>query len=425
MKQNKAKIIGVLSILMVIILVLLIVIGVTKYIITNNETNNNITNNKVSNIEEDTNSLNKQQKKLNNLPKDYNMQDAISDGCFIIANNNTIYNKKALDNFIESLNVKAEKRQDSKLRIVQFTTEGDIIITDIEYKVSEYIESGKTKKRGNYIVTRDNTRDKWSAENDRKIEINDDIPEEYYKFMLEEKDDVIDIKLNLLAEINYVEDAKIYEDIYLGSYSKNANIIEEVKSFFGKIIESQKGYIIVEPNENEEIRKSSDQIVISLIENNDIIYKPGTNVKITYSGFVMETYPAKIDAINIEIKSVENFEIFFTKSEKASEKDIILTKQEMDNYNYNIYSCGGSVEISINDETMSLREALLNNKITMDEIIQKANNDLKNEIIKGDMYKDGGSIIYKYDSYTIMKYHNLEGNRDVYIGSPEMTMGVK
>ena len=133
MKQNKAKIIGVLSILMVIILVLLIVIGVTKYIITNNETNNNITNNKVSNIEEDTNSLNKQQKKLNNLPKDYNMQDAISDGCFIIANNNTIYNKKALDNFIESLNVKAEKRQDSKLRIVQFTTEGDIIITDIEY----------------------------------------------------------------------------------------------------------------------------------------------------------------------------------------------------------------------------------------------------------------------------------------------------
>ena len=97
----------------------------------------------------------------------------------------------------------------------------------------------------------------------------------------------------------------------------------------------------------------------------------------------------------------------------------------MDNYNYNIYSCGGSVEISINDETMSLREALLNNKITMDEIIQKANNDLKNEIIKGDMYKDGGGIIYKYDSYTIMKYHNLEGNRDVYIGSPEMTMGVK
>lgn len=421
MKQNKARIIGALSILIVVILVLLIVIGVMKYIITNNEPNNNI----VSKVNKNTNTLNVQEKNLNDLPKNYNMQDAISDGCFTIANNNVIYNKKVLDNFIDRLNVNKGERQDTRLRIAQFTTEGDMIITDIEYKVSEYIESGKTKKKGSYIVTKDNTRDKWSAENDRKIETNDDIPEEYYDFVVEEQGDIIDIKLKLLAEINYIEGAKIYEDIYLCSYSKDANIIEETKSFFGKIIESQKDYIIVEPNEDEEIRKSSDQVIISLVENNDIIYKSGTNVKITYSGFIMETYPAKIDAINIEIKSVDNFEIFFTKSQESSEKDIILTKQEMEDYNYNIYSYGGNVEISINDEKMSLREALLNNKITMDEIIQKANNDLENEIIKGDMYRDGGSMIYQYDSYTIIKYHDLEGNRDVYIGSPEMQMGVK
>lgn len=428
MKQNKAritKIIGVLSMLMVIILVLLIVIGVTKYIITNNKTNNNITNNKVSNIKEDTNSLNKQQKNLNNLPKDYTMQDAISDGCFTIANNNVIYNKKVLDNFIENLNVNKEERQDSKLRIAQFTTEGDMIITDVEYKVSEYIESDETKKKGSYIVTKDNTRDKWSIEDDRKIETNDDIPEEYYGFALEEKGDTIDIELKLLAEINYIEGAKQYEDIYLGSYPKNANIIEEAKSFFGKIIEFQKDYIIVEPNEDEEIRKTSDKVVVSLAASNDIIYKSGTNVKIIYSGFIMETYPAKIDAINIEIKSVDNFEVIFTKSQETSEKDIILTEKEIEDYNYNIYSYGGSVEISVNNERMPLREALLNNKITMDEIIQKANNDLENGIIKGDMYKDGGSMIYQYDSYTIIKYHNLEGNRDVYIGNSEMQMGVK
>lgn len=421
MKQNKARIIGALSILIVVILVLLIVIGVMKYIITNNEPNNNI----VSKVNKNTNTLNVQERNLNDLPKNYNLQDAISDGCFTIANNNVIYNKKALDNFVNRLNVNKEEKQDTRLRIAQFTTEGDMIITDIEYKVSEYIESDKTKKKGSYIVTKDNTRDKWSTENDRKIETNDDIPEEYYDFVLEEQGDIIDIKLKLLAEINYIEGAKVYEDIYLCSYSKDANIIEEAKSFFGKIIESQKDYIIVEPNEDEEIRKSSDQVIISLVENNDIIYKSGTNVKITYSGFIRETYPAKIDAINIEIKSVDNFEIFFTKSQESSEKDIILTKQEMEDYNYNIYSYGGSVEISINDEKMSLREALLNNKITMDEIIQKANNDLENEIIKGGMYRDGGSMIYQYDSYTIIKYHDLEGNRDVYIGSPEMQMGVK
>lgn len=42
-------------------------------------------------------------------------------------------------------------------------------------------------------------------------------------------------------------------------------------------------------------------------ENNDYSYAVGTNVKITYNGVVMETYSAQIDAIDIELKSVENF----------------------------------------------------------------------------------------------------------------------
>ena len=38
------------------------------------------------------------------------------------------------------------------------------------------------------------------------------------------------------------------------------------------------------------------------------------------------------------------------------------------------------------------------------------------------MYKDGGSMIYWYDDYTIIKMHTISGNRDVYIGSKDMTM---
>ena len=49
------------------------------------------------------------------------------------------------------------------------------------------------------------------------------------------------------------------------------------------------------------------------------------------------------------------------------------------------------------------------NKITMEEIIQKANKDLDNNKITGDMYKDGGSMIYQYDTYTIIKCHTIEG----------------
>ena len=36
------------------------------------------------------------------------------------------------------------------------------------------------------------------------------------------------------------------------------------------------------------------------------------------------------------------------------------------------------------------------------------------------MYKDGGSMMYNYEQYTIIKFHTLDGNRDICIGIPEM-----
>ncbi len=71
---------------------------------------------------------------------------------------------------------------------------------------------------------------------------------------------------------------------------------------------------------------------------------------------------------------------------------------------------------------MPLEDALKSGKITIDGIIAKANNDNKNNLIQSDMYKDGGSMVYKYNDYTIIKMHTVNGNRDVYIGAPEMNI---
>ena len=138
----------------------------------------------------------------------------------------------------------------------------------------------------------------------------------------------------------------------------------------------------------------------------------------------METYPAKVDAIKIEVKSAESFEIRFYDKHPPIDTKInkILDKSETNRYNYDIYSYDGSVNILINGEEISLRNALLENKITMDEIIVKANKDLNNKNITGDTYKDGGSIIYNYDNYRIIKFHTLEGNRDIYIGTKDMNI---
>lgn len=204
----------------------------------------------------------------------------------------------------------------------------------------------------------------------------------------------------------------------------NAEKPEENAYFYGKIVESTKDSILVEPKEGEEIRNSADKISIGLGGENDYMYEVGTNVKVTYNGTIMETYPAQVEAIDIEIRSAEEFEIrFYDKSMESQQKvRPVLEKSESEKYDYNVYSYMGQVSILIDGEEMALRDALLENKITMDEIIAKANQDLDAGKLDGDMYQDGGSMIYKYGNYTIIKVHNLDGNRDVYIGTPDMTL---
>ena len=124
---------------------------------------------------------------------------------------------------------------------------------------------------------------------------------------------------------------------------------------------------------------------------------------------------------NIEIKSAENFEILFKDRQPIDSYNkiyAILDKSETKKYNYSIYAYDGSVNIKINGKEYSLKEALLENKITMEDIINKANNDFPNAV----SYDDGGSTEYRYDNYTIIKCNTLNGNRDVYIGTKDMTL---
>ena len=199
---------------------------------------------------------------------------------------------------------------------------------------------------------------------------------------------------------------------------------EEGYFFYGKVLEATASYIIVEPNENEEERKSADKIFIGLGENNDELYMVGTNVKITYDGTIMESYPAQVKATKIELKSAENFEILFYDKHPMESYKIytILDKAETNKYDYTIYGYDGSVNVRIDDKDYSLKEALSENKITMEEIIAKANQDEKDGKIKVDMYKDGGSMEYHYENYTIIKCHTLDGNRDVYIGTKDLKL---
>lgn len=410
MKKNEKIMIGIL------VLVLIIMIGILVFTRTEIwQKAGDITTQKAE----------KNQNIINDTNEDYSLEKAIENGYFVIGHNK-IYNKYKLDKFIENTSINSKNRIEDSIKIVQYTTEGDPIITELSYKIKDetYLDGGKPVNRTTYILKVDNTRDKWSVQEDRKVTINDDIPGNFYGITESKDGDMINIDLALYAEIEYIdENVKRYETINVCSYSSNAQQ-ESNLSFYGKVIESHQKYILVEPNEGEEIRKTADKIEIGLGENNDAIYKVGTNVKITYTGYVMETYPAKVEAINIEIKSTDKFEIrFYDKHPQTDTKvNKILDKSETEKYDYNIYTYEGQANIIISGEEMSLRNALLENKITMEEIIAKANQDEKDGKIKTYMYKDGGSIEYHYDSYTIIKLHKEDGNRDVYIGVLELNI---
>ena len=79
---------------------------------------------------------------------------------------------------------------------------------------------------------------------------------------------------------------------------------EEQHQFLGTIIEAHNNYIIVKPDEGTNERKSSDKIKMSIDRPTNGIndfYVKGNKVKITYNGVIMESYPAQISAINIEL----------------------------------------------------------------------------------------------------------------------------
>ena len=96
---------------------------------------------------------------------------------------------------------------------------------------------------------------------------------------------------------NYTkENDSTIDNQFINTEEKDNN---EEHHFKAKVIEVHNGYIIVEPNEDEEERKSSDRFHID--NKNNASYKEGQILAITYIGGINESYPAQIGVTNISI----------------------------------------------------------------------------------------------------------------------------
>ena len=220
-----------------------------------------------------------EKKQLEEIPQDYPMNQAIKDGC-VVMSNNAVFNKSMLDSFIDNTNVNNKDRKSDFIRFVQYTIEGDAIITDLEYKAGL-----------GYILTTDNTRDAFGA--DTKVIINNDIPSKFYTIDLVQNKDFIDIVLLLRGEIDYESNKKEYKTITVASYSKDSEIYGTAPSFIGEVTEINDKTIIVKTEE----KNLGDAVSVKV--DNPKEYSIGNQVEVIYTGTVLDTYPCQIYEIEV------------------------------------------------------------------------------------------------------------------------------
>ena len=224
-----------------------------------------------------------EEKLLDEIPQEYPMQQAIKDGCVVISNN-VVFNKSRLDSFITNTKANSENRQSDFIRIVEYTIEGDPIITDLEYK-----------KDDGYILTYDNTRDAFGA--DTKVTTYDDIPSNIYTIDLVEDGNLINITLVLQGIINSDSNTETYKPLLVANYSKDSTTYDTAPSFIGEVTNINEKTLTVK----SEDKNIGDAVYVSVEDTSQ--YNVGDKIEVLYTGEVLETYPCQI--YEIDVRKIE------------------------------------------------------------------------------------------------------------------------
>lgn len=154
---------------------------------------------------------------------------------------------------------------------------------------------------------------------------------------------------------------------------------------------------------NEKVKKKMNKLIKLLL----VLVFVISIITISIIIYYKNKYP-KIDIYNIDIiKSEEN---------KLNDK-LTINKS-----NYNIFFYGiNSLQIGdINNNYYDLKNTLKYNQITIKDIKNYLETQYNNENIERYILKDGGTKIYKSKKYEVIICNTLEGNKDIYFGTPNI-----
>lgn len=117
----------------------------------------------------------------------------------------------------------------------------------------------------------------------------------------------------------------------------------------------------------------------------------------------------------------KEFSLFFETNESNEDGNLILKKGDLQDLEYNIYTYGGDVTVEIDKQFFNLKEALLLNKISPNDIINMCVSAAAKEKKLKDTYKDGGTVVYELGEYSIIKFNTVDGNKSLFISKPEFS----
>lgn len=283
------------------IIIIIILLGIMFFIQWNNRINAGVIKPEVdipaNNKEEISGMI-----KIQDLPEEYGLINAINDKCVVSVHGRTIYNKDELDEFLE--NIKQNKID--FIRCVNFTIEGDPIITDVNF------EGENTFK-----ITVDSSRDNFGQGNYT-----------YYTFKkinIEETEDETSITFTKAIEGEQI-------DFYLIGYDADVKIINNYKNDF-----------LLDVKVNN--KKNKEKITIGQLKdkyNYDIYYYGLDNVFIKINN-------EKIDLKEALKSGKVNMEDIINQVEKDFEIGIIARE---------VYKDGGSKEYYYNGYKIIKRNSI-------------------------------------------------------------------
>lgn len=185
------------------------------------------------------------------------------------------------------------------------------------------------------------------------------------------------------------------------------------------------------------------------IKNNNYNYLPGTYLKLLFKKEDIDFNSKVISPKNISLCSFDDLKITF-KETNDNNKVLILNPDDYSKYNYDnnfdykIYKYNGEPYVILNNaiaranrnkivtnyndpekyinKKLDIAEAISSTFFNPNYILAKANHDASIGKINYEVYKDGGTALYRYPNYTIIKYNSLDGKNDLVIGDKEMTI---